>query len=118
MAGELRWFGDVLADPAGPRVRVGPVGDDYSPEDARQVAADLVAAADYCSQGTPDSATPYDRAVLVDVLVYHQRKDIGHCLCGWGELGRSHAEHVADVYERSVAARLGTTTGRGKGWAR
>jgi hypothetical protein len=29
------------------------------------------------------------------VLVAHQRKDIGSCLCGWAELGRSHAVHQA-----------------------
>lgn len=28
-----------------------------------------------------------------EVLVAHQRKDIGSCLCGWGELGRSHPRH-------------------------
>jgi hypothetical protein len=56
----------------------------------------------------------YDRAVLVETLIYHQ---IGApqgvwanpCLCGFGtraeHLGKSHAEHVADVYEASVAAK-------------
>lgn len=48
---------------------------------------------------------PYDRAALVTVLVYHYRKDAQYCGCGWGELGRSHAEHVADVYEESVRVR-------------
>lgn len=33
-----------------------------------------------------------DRAV--DVLVAHQRRDIGGCLCGWSDLGKSHPEHV------------------------
>jgi hypothetical protein len=28
------------------------------------------------------------------VLVAHQRYDIKGCLCGWSELGRSHARHV------------------------
>lgn len=51
----------------------------------------------------------YDRAVLVQVLVYHQRKNIEGCWCGWSELGRSHAEHVADVYEASVRALAGTS---------
>lgn len=50
----------------------------------------------------------YDRAVLVEVLVYHQRLDVGHCCCGWGVLGASHAEHVADVYEASVEAHRAT----------
>jgi hypothetical protein len=53
---------------------------------------------------------PYDREQLVATLVYHQRKSSEACACGWGEggskLGYSHAEHIADVYEQSVAARL------------
>lgn len=49
----------------------------------------------------------YDRAVLVDVLVYHWRTDNSGCGCGWAELGRSHAEHVASVYEASILARGG-----------
>jgi hypothetical protein len=47
----------------------------------------------------------YDRDALVTVLVYHYRKDGQYCGCGWGELGKSHAEHQADVYEESVEAR-------------
>lgn len=47
----------------------------------------------------------YDRQVMVDVLVYHYRRDGASCGCGWSELGRSHPEHVADVYEQSMAAR-------------
>lgn len=47
----------------------------------------------------------YDRAVLVDVLVYHQPTSTSGCICGWGVLGASHAEHVADVYEESAIAR-------------
>lgn len=46
----------------------------------------------------------YARSVLVDVLVYHYRKNDSSCGCGWAELGRSHPEHVADVYEMSVRA--------------
>lgn len=50
-----------------------------------------------------EATPPYDRAVLVNVLVYHWRtKNSG---CGWAELGKSHPEHVADVYEQSVRAR-------------
>lgn len=41
----------------------------------------------------------YDREILIAILIYHQRKDIGHCACGWSILGASHAEHVANVYE-------------------
>jgi hypothetical protein len=47
----------------------------------------------------------YDRAVLIEVLVYHQRIQSTGCACGWGVLGASFAEHVADVYEESVVAR-------------
>lgn len=54
---------------------------------------------------TAPAPPPYDRAVLVDVLVYHWRTDNSGCGCGWGDLGRSHPAHVADVYEASVAAR-------------
>ena len=39
----------------------------------------------------------FNRAVLVEVLVYHQRTDARFCSCGWGQLGHSHAEHIADV---------------------
>jgi hypothetical protein len=31
------------------------------------------------------------------VLVVHQRRDVGSCLCGWAELGRSHAQHQAKM---------------------
>lgn len=27
------------------------------------------------------------------ILVAHQRRDHRSCLCGWAELGRSHARH-------------------------
>lgn len=50
---------------------------------------------------------PYDREVLVDVLVYHYRAGIEGCGCGWAELGRSWPAHIADVYEASVVARRG-----------
>ena len=46
----------------------------------------------------------YSRAVLVEVLIYHQRTNTSGCHCGWGVLGASYAEHVADVYEESMLA--------------
>lgn len=53
---------------------------------------------------------PAERACLVKVLVYHQSVEdppyIGGCACGWHVLGASHAEHVVDVFEASVAERL------------
>jgi hypothetical protein len=48
----------------------------------------------------------YDRDVLVEVLVYHYRKGIEGCGCGWADLGRSWPAHVATVYEESVRARV------------
>lgn len=53
--------------------------------------------------GNEDSG--YDRVVLVEVLIYHYRDGLKGCGCGWAELGRSWPEHVATVYEESVAAR-------------
>lgn len=34
-----------------------------------------------------------DRAT--EILIAHQRYDIGSCLCGWNPLGESHALHQA-----------------------
>jgi hypothetical protein len=31
------------------------------------------------------------------LLISHQRRDVGSCLCGWSELGKSHAGHQAAV---------------------
>jgi hypothetical protein len=52
---------------------------------------------------------PRERAVLVEVLVYHYRRDDSGCGCGcgWADLGRSWPEHVVKVFEESVAARHG-----------
>lgn len=50
-------------------------------------------------------AAPFNRELMIDVLVYHQRTSASGCGCGWAELGNSHAEHVVDVYEQSVMAR-------------
>lgn len=47
----------------------------------------------------------YDREVLVDVLVYHWATNTSGCGCGWAELGKSHPEHVANVYEESMCIR-------------
>lgn len=39
------------------------------------------------------------------VLVAHQRRDFGSCLCGWDELGKSHAKHqVAKLREAGLLA--------------
>ena len=31
------------------------------------------------------------------ILVAHQRRDIGSCLCGWADLGRSHPGHQVQM---------------------
>lgn len=46
----------------------------------------------------------YDRAQLVQILIDHQRAGPERCSCGWGEWGRSHAAHVADMYEDELDA--------------
>ena len=51
-----------------------------------------------------DELLIYDRTILVNILIYHYRKDDSSCGCGWGILGASHAEHVADIYEESIRA--------------
>jgi hypothetical protein len=42
---------------------------------------------------------PVERAGAL--LIAHQRRDVGSCLCGWGELGKSHAGHQADELARA-----------------
>jgi hypothetical protein len=44
----------------------------------------------------------YDRKVLVEVLIYHWPTNTSGCFCGWAELGHSHSEHVADIYEMTM----------------
>lgn len=59
------------------------------------------------------SEVPYSRELLELVVVYHPQLSSSCCRCGWGRwpahLGRSHAVHVADVYE--VLARGGLLMG-------
>jgi len=39
------------------------------------------------------------------ILIAHQRRDVGSCLCGWSELGKSHAGHqVAMLGEAGLLA--------------
>lgn len=45
---------------------------------------------------------PFVRKVMISVLVYHQPTSTSGCHCGWGELGRSHPEHVVEIYEMSI----------------
>lgn len=43
--------------------------------------------------------------LAVSVLAAHQRRDVGSCLCGWSELGKSHTQHVAGVLDAAGALR-------------
>jgi hypothetical protein len=45
------------------------------------------------------------RQLAAAILVAHQRRIDGNCLCGQLELGRSHAEHVAKVLDYAGALR-------------
>lgn len=45
------------------------------------------------------SVQPVERVRAL--LIAHQRRDVGSCLCGWDELGRSHAGHVAYTLDRA-----------------
>jgi hypothetical protein len=49
---------------------------------------------------------PYEREMLVEILIYHWRTNTSGCGCGWGELGKSHPDHIADVYEDSMRVRM------------
>ena len=51
---------------------------------------------------TSEGLLSSDRERLVDTLVHHQRMDSQVCLCGWAELGASHAEHVSDIYIEAI----------------
>lgn len=45
------------------------------------------------------------RRLAAAVLTAHQRYTSDGCLCGWAELGRSHADHVAEVLDAAGALR-------------
>lgn len=54
-----------------------------------------------------DTFTVRPRAVhsyLVAVLDMHVLQGDGTCFCGWRPDGRSHAEHVAEIFEESTRA--------------
>lgn len=44
------------------------------------------------------------RSYLVSVLDFHVRQPDGTCFCGWQPDGRSHPEHVAEIFEESTRA--------------
>lgn len=45
---------------------------------------------------------PYNRDVLIDVLVHHWPSHTAGCFCGWRKLGASFPGHVADMYEEAM----------------
>lgn len=46
---------------------------------------------------------PAERAIAL--LMAHQRWELGGCLCGWAELGKSHAGHqVAELIRAGLLA--------------
>lgn len=96
----LEWVVDYAQEPGGPIVMAAAFNREseaynhayrngwVAPEDGGQVRA-----------------IQYTRAALVHTVTYHGRKGIEGCFCGWAELGKSHPEHVADMYELTM--RLG-----------
>lgn len=48
---------------------------------------------------------------VIDAIVWHQRKDIGGCLCGWSVLGASWAEHVAGIVRPLIGAEVRASAG-------
>lgn len=49
--------------------------------------------------------------IITDVLVAHQRKDIGSCICGWSELGKSFPEHQAKMILADLGSRIAIVSG-------
>lgn len=45
-----------------------------------------------------DRELPYNRQILIDMLIQHQHLNKDECVCGPLPLGASFAEHVADAY--------------------
>ncbi len=46
-----------------------------------------------------------ERARLVEVITYHWMRQDASCGCGWAELGKSHPEHVVEVFMFEEVAR-------------
>ena len=45
---------------------------------------------------------------IAAALTAHQRRDSQFCICGWGQLGKSHADHQADAVIRDLGLRQET----------
>ncbi len=52
-----------------------------------------------------NKSIPFDRKLMIDILVYHWVTKTSGCGCGWAELGCSQAKHVVEVYEMSIIGR-------------
>jgi hypothetical protein len=66
-------------------------------------AAALQTADDPDGDDAEEVEVNYWRPELVKTLVNHQQRcSDGGCHCGWGVLGASWAEHVADMYEQEA----------------
>jgi len=51
--------------------------------------------------------TDYDRELLRHTLIYHERLNNQHCLCGYlYPLGARYTDHILDTYEAAVSAPL------------
>jgi hypothetical protein len=73
------------------------LGDDYCVRIEARVG-DLAATSNGTSPSVGSSEPrSNDQERVTQLLVVHQRADAGHCLCGWGVLGASYAEHVTKV---------------------
>lgn len=46
------------------------------------------------------------RSYLVSILDFHVRQPDGSCVCGWKPDGRSHAEHVTEIFAESTRAHV------------
>jgi hypothetical protein len=69
-------------------------------EDYRVANAVLAAIAPPAEVDT--ASTKYHRAVLMEVLVQHQRIDSHLCLCGGLQVGTLYSAHVANMYEAAA----------------
>lgn len=46
------------------------------------------------------------KEVIEQVLLTHQRKDIGGCICGWSRLGMSFPGHQAEMVLNTLSRHL------------
>jgi len=49
--------------------------------------------------------------IVKQVLIEHQRKDIGSCTCGWGALGKSFPGHQTDMIKDRIQRFTSSTEG-------